>query len=200
MELYVPYRDYIWMMTLVEELISEVAVALTGRRRCQPENARSISRLPGNGSPCSTRSWSSPGTPSAGREMRSSAGSRKSCMCRWKPQTGGKIVDRYSARRSSIILCSRHSSPITRWKCPPLRRGTVRRKGVDEVRGVLQRPGALQRLHRAERPARPASRFEEQMRAKVRGKPRSSRSTRTSFARWNTACLRRPGSGSGSTG
>jgi lysyl-tRNA synthetase class 2 len=30
MELYVPYRDYIWMMTLVEELISEVAVALNG--------------------------------------------------------------------------------------------------------------------------------------------------------------------------
>ena len=30
MELYVPYRDYLWMMTLVEELISEVAVALNG--------------------------------------------------------------------------------------------------------------------------------------------------------------------------
>ncbi|HEX7573823.1 MAG TPA: amino acid--tRNA ligase-related protein, partial [Bacteroidota bacterium] len=30
MELYVPYRDYIWMMTLVEELVSEVAVALNG--------------------------------------------------------------------------------------------------------------------------------------------------------------------------
>lgn len=30
MELYVPYRDYIWMMALVEELISEVAVALNG--------------------------------------------------------------------------------------------------------------------------------------------------------------------------
>jgi lysyl-tRNA synthetase class 2 len=30
MELYVPYRDYLWMMTLVEELISEVAIALNG--------------------------------------------------------------------------------------------------------------------------------------------------------------------------
>jgi lysyl-tRNA synthetase class 2 len=30
LELYVPYRDYIWMMTLVEELIGEVALALNG--------------------------------------------------------------------------------------------------------------------------------------------------------------------------
>jgi lysyl-tRNA synthetase class 2 len=30
MEVYVPYRDYLWMMTLVEELIAEVAVALNG--------------------------------------------------------------------------------------------------------------------------------------------------------------------------
>ncbi len=30
MELYVPYRDYVWMMSLVEELISEVALALNG--------------------------------------------------------------------------------------------------------------------------------------------------------------------------
>jgi lysyl-tRNA synthetase class 2 len=33
LELYVPYRDYIWMMSLVEELISEVAVALNGSPR-----------------------------------------------------------------------------------------------------------------------------------------------------------------------
>ena len=30
LEVYVPYRDYIWMMTLVEELIGAVAVALNG--------------------------------------------------------------------------------------------------------------------------------------------------------------------------
>jgi lysyl-tRNA synthetase class 2 len=30
MEVYVPFRDYLWMMTLVEELIAEVAVALNG--------------------------------------------------------------------------------------------------------------------------------------------------------------------------
>lgn len=30
MEVYVPFRDYLWMMTLVEELVAEVAVALNG--------------------------------------------------------------------------------------------------------------------------------------------------------------------------
>jgi lysyl-tRNA synthetase class 2 len=30
LEVYVPYKDYIWMMTLVEEMISEVAIAVNG--------------------------------------------------------------------------------------------------------------------------------------------------------------------------
>ena len=204
LELYVAYKDYEWMMDLVEEMIAGVATALHGQPEVQAGEttisfARPFERVPLFDA-IAERDGPRPlpERPRRGRRRREVARHR-----------GGRLDGHGQADRRDLRRARRaaphpadvhHRLPrraLAAREAPPRQ---ARADGA--LRADLQRQGALQRVLRAERPARPARalRGAGPPRAGRRRRGRPRRSTRTTSARSNTACRRRPASASASTG
>ena len=131
LELYVAYKDYAWMMDLVEEMIAGVAESLHGDARGAGGGARrSRSPARSSASRSSKPSRSGRGTTSIRRTATRSLPPRSRSVSKWTRRwVRASSSTRFSASTSSRTSSSRRSSPTTPSSSRPSRSATARKRG-----------------------------------------------------------------------
>ena len=208
LEFYWSYADYHDLMALTEEMIVEVAHD-GGRHRPRCRSASTRSRFAPPFRRLSMREGVLPGgRPPAGRG-RDGAGAARRGGRRGAGRAAGHRGQRRgrapaasrpssSRRCARTTWCSRPSSSIFRPRSRRWRSSARRSRHGRALRAVHRRVRGGQRLQRAERSGGAAAAVRgAARRARRRATPRRTPWTRTTSARWSSACRRPAGCGIG---
>ena len=203
LELYQAYADYHDVMRLAEEMVATAARGAVG------QDARAVGRQRDRlHAALAARAAARGDRRVLGRGLRRASGRSRACAPRLRglacvpsPVDRGKIIDELLTafvepkliQPTFLVDYPTESSPLAKRKPGQSRRCRA-------LRGLRRRDRDRQRLLGAERPARAARALREQVAPASRATTRRSPSTRTSSSRWSTACRRRAGSASASTG
>ena len=191
MEIYVAYKDYLWMMEFTEQMLERVAMAVNGTTELTIDGKPISFKAPFRRLTMTDAIREKTGYDITGRseeELREA--------CKQSERRGRRDLRQGQADRRHLRAVLRggadpahlhHGLPardVAAVQASPLE---PRPDGA--FRTVRQRQGAVQRLFGAERPDRPAGAFPgAAASARRRATTRRCSSTWTSCAHWNTAC------------
>ncbi len=172
LELYVAYRDYLWMMDLVERLVGAVAREVNGgtttpgrgdhhRFRASLETDHDVRSDPGSDRARPSGQWTS-------SSCAKPHGSWESAPT--DSSDPARSSTRSSARRWNPRSSSRPSSWITRWRCRRSRRSTGPSRGSSSgSRSIVNGQEICNAFSELNDPLDQRARFEEQMKSRARG-------------------------------